>query len=109
MPKTLAWLSPKDPVFPPNLTNHLGDKTPKRIVALGNLEILNSKAVALIRSVESGSNPFDRLTVSACLRAPTQDRETGGAEAWAAPPLLGSEAARLSNPGAEGMSRQAFS
>jgi len=52
MPKPLTWLSPSDPAFPPGLVRHLGDKSPKRIAAIGNLDILNSKAVALICSVK---------------------------------------------------------
>lgn len=52
MPKTLTWLSPSDPAFPPGLVRHLGNKSPKRIAAIGNLDILNRKAVALICSVK---------------------------------------------------------
>ena len=56
MLKTPVWLSPTDPAFPLNLVQHLGDKTPKRIAAIGNLEILNSQSVALICSVKCPGN-----------------------------------------------------
>lgn len=41
-----------DPAFPQNLVRDLGDKTPKRISAIENLEILSAKSVALIYSVK---------------------------------------------------------
>ena len=52
MLKTPVWLSPTDPAFPQNLVRDLGDKASKRIAAIGNLEILSSKSVALICSVK---------------------------------------------------------
>jgi predicted Rossmann fold nucleotide-binding protein DprA/Smf involved in DNA uptake len=56
MPKIHTWLSPKDPAFPSTLAQHLGDKAPKRIAAIGNLEILNSRSVALICSIKCPGN-----------------------------------------------------
>ena len=56
MSKAPVWLSPGDPAFPLNLAEHLGNKAPNRIAALGNLEILNSKSVALICSVKCPGN-----------------------------------------------------
>ncbi|MBA3611454.1 MAG: DNA-processing protein DprA [Nitrospirales bacterium] len=52
MPKPLTWVSLSDPAFPSSLVRHLGDKSPKRIAAIGNLDLVNSKAVALICSVK---------------------------------------------------------
>jgi predicted Rossmann fold nucleotide-binding protein DprA/Smf involved in DNA uptake len=56
MPPSLVWLSPTDPAFPQNLVPDLGDKAPKRIAAIGNLEILSAKSVALICSVKCPGN-----------------------------------------------------
>jgi predicted Rossmann fold nucleotide-binding protein DprA/Smf involved in DNA uptake len=56
MSPSVVWLSPSDPSFPPNLVQYFGDKVPKRIAAFGNLEILPSKAVALICSVKCPGN-----------------------------------------------------
>jgi len=52
MPPSLVWLSPTDPAFPLNFVRDLGDKTPKRIAAIRNLEILKSQSVALLCSVK---------------------------------------------------------
>jgi predicted Rossmann fold nucleotide-binding protein DprA/Smf involved in DNA uptake len=51
-----TWLSPKDPAFPSTLAQLLGDKAPKRIAAIGNLEILDSRSVALICSIKCPGN-----------------------------------------------------
>lgn len=53
---TPVWLSPKDPTFSLNLAKYLGDKAPKRMAALGNLEILHSKPLALICSIKCPGN-----------------------------------------------------
>lgn len=52
MPTSLVWLSPSDPAFPTRLAEYLGDKAPAKIASIGNLDILNSKPVALICSVK---------------------------------------------------------
>jgi len=53
MPLSVVWLSPSDPAFPSNLGQDLGEKTPERIAALGDLAILRSKPLALICSIKS--------------------------------------------------------
>ena len=56
MPTTLVWLSSSDPAFPPRLTQYLGNEAPSRIASIGNLDILNQKAMALICSVKCPGN-----------------------------------------------------
>jgi predicted Rossmann fold nucleotide-binding protein DprA/Smf involved in DNA uptake len=56
MPRSPVWLSPSDVAFPPQLPQFLGDKTPSRIAAIGNLDLLNSKPLALICSVKCPGN-----------------------------------------------------
>lgn len=56
MPTSLAWLSPSDSHFPPQLAQCLGDKVPARIASIGNLDIFNSKVMALICSVKCPGN-----------------------------------------------------
>lgn len=56
MLKPLTWLSPSDPAFPSNLAKDLGEKSLKRIAALGDLAILHSQPLALICSVKCPGN-----------------------------------------------------
>jgi predicted Rossmann fold nucleotide-binding protein DprA/Smf involved in DNA uptake len=56
MPPSVVWLSWPDSAFPSNLAQDLGEKTPKRIAALGNLAILHSKLLGLICSVKCPGN-----------------------------------------------------
>jgi predicted Rossmann fold nucleotide-binding protein DprA/Smf involved in DNA uptake len=56
MPTSLVWLSPGDPAFPPQLAQCLGDKAPAKIASIGNLDILNSKPIALICSIKCPGN-----------------------------------------------------
>jgi predicted Rossmann fold nucleotide-binding protein DprA/Smf involved in DNA uptake len=56
MSPSIAWFSWSDPAFPSNLAQDIGEKTPKRIAALGNLAILHSKPLALICSVKCPGN-----------------------------------------------------
>lgn len=53
---SIVWLSGRDSAFPSNLAKDSGEKTPKRIAALGNLAILYSKPLALIWSVTCPGN-----------------------------------------------------
>jgi predicted Rossmann fold nucleotide-binding protein DprA/Smf involved in DNA uptake len=56
MPTSPVWLSSSDPRFPPQLAQYLGEMAPSRIASIGNLEILNSKPLALICSVKCPGN-----------------------------------------------------
>lgn len=56
MPTSLVWLSSRDPSFPPQLAQYLGDKAPSRIASIGNLDILKSKPIALVCSVKCPGN-----------------------------------------------------
>jgi len=56
MPTSPLWLSSGDPIFPPQLAQYLGDKTPPRIASIGNPDILKSKPIALICSVKCPGN-----------------------------------------------------
>lgn len=55
LPHTV-WIDQVNSGYPQVLLQHFGDDAPQRIAALGNLEILPSKAVALICSVKCPGN-----------------------------------------------------
>jgi predicted Rossmann fold nucleotide-binding protein DprA/Smf involved in DNA uptake len=48
----LTYLSPTDSLYPSALSLHLAEKAPARIAALGNLEILGERKLALFCSVK---------------------------------------------------------
>lgn len=52
----ITWISQGDPAYPPSLRTYLGNSAPNRIATLGHLDILNSKALALICSVKCPGN-----------------------------------------------------
>jgi predicted Rossmann fold nucleotide-binding protein DprA/Smf involved in DNA uptake len=49
---TIVQLHPGDPLYPVALQQHLGDRTPRTLAALGNLDILRQKKLALFCSVK---------------------------------------------------------
>jgi len=48
----IIWINQGDPSYPSGLLKYLGDKAPKRVAALGNLDLLQCKALALVCSVK---------------------------------------------------------
>jgi predicted Rossmann fold nucleotide-binding protein DprA/Smf involved in DNA uptake len=56
MSPSIVRLSWSDSAFPSNLAQEIGEKTPTRIAAIGNLAILHTKPLALICSVKCPGN-----------------------------------------------------
>ncbi|MBM4122358.1 MAG: hypothetical protein FJ249_07185 [Nitrospira sp.] len=56
MSPPLTWIHQDESVFPPPLLMYLGKQAPKRISALGNLDILKHKSLALFCSVKCPGN-----------------------------------------------------
>lgn len=52
----IVLLQPADPRYPSALTTYLRDEAPARIAALGNLDLLRNKSVALFASVKCPGN-----------------------------------------------------
>lgn len=49
---SLTWIRQSDSSYPATLTQHLGGEAPKRLAAIGNLKLLNEKALGLFCSVK---------------------------------------------------------
>lgn len=55
-PPFVVWLAPTEPAFPSNFFPYLGEKTPRRMAAVGNPAILHTKPLVLICSVKCPGN-----------------------------------------------------
>src|ERR687892_99661 len=62
----VATLSQDDLYYPPIVKTYLGDRAPKTLTALGNLDILHQKKLALFCSVKCPGNLILRTYDLAC-------------------------------------------